>query len=139
MSLDVRSEGFLKESEPRLEFARYRIQGVFETHGRKPETIANVVSDYINVVHAVQPDHIFDPIQYNDTAGVAKGITDELERVITPMNFKVVLPHSGEVYGIFVDYLTDDHAKALREEIGVSSIPRAITMTLAHFILGELT
>lgn len=125
--------------QERLRFERYRVQSVFETHSRMPETITGVFSDYINTIHSLRPEHIFEPINRNDTTELAIGITEELEKVLQPMRSIRKTPHSGEVYGILIDYIKDDHATMLREEHNVSAIPRALTLTLAHFILGGIT
>lgn len=139
MSVVTESTISQDQAHERLAFERYRVQSVFETHARMPETITGVVSDYINAIHLLRPSHIFEPIMRNDSTELAIGITEELEQVIQPMRSIRETPHSGEVYGVFVEYIKDDHATMLREELKVSAIPRAVTLTLAHFILGGVT
>lgn len=139
MSLTVDSVLTQEDAQARLSFERYRIQAVSETHARDPDTIVGVVSDYINTVHILKPEHIFDPIERRDTRAIAIGITEELEKVIQPMGRKQLPPHSGEVYGVFVEYINDEHATMMKEKLGTSMIPRALTMTLAHFLLGGVS
>jgi hypothetical protein len=138
MSLTVESIPSQEVTQERLAFERYRVQSVFETHSRRPDIITDVVSEYINAVHVMKPSHIFEPIERNDSKAIAIGITEELEQLINPISKKLRTPHSGEVYGIFVDYITDEYSVMLRQDVGVSALPRALTMTLSHFILDGI-
>ena len=123
--------------QERLDFERYRVQGVLETHAVHTDAIVGVVSDYLNALHYFRPEHIFEPIERNETPAIAIGITEELEQVLgSQRRDRTPLPHSGEVYGVFVDYIKDEQADMLREQLKTSAIPRAVTLTLTHFILG---
>ncbi len=122
-----------------LEFNRFRLQNVLSSHSSNADAIAGVAAEYISSIHRQQPEHIFGPIKRQEFPEIAKGMTDELEEAFA-LTKESQRPkfHSGDVYGIFIAYLKDEHADMLRETLETSAVPRAITLTLAHFLLGDI-
>lgn len=122
-----------------LEFNRFRLQNVLSSHSSNAEALVGVTAEYLDSVHRYQPEHIFGPIERQEFPEIAKGMTEELEEVFA-LTEKSRRPkfHSGDVYGIFIAYLKDEHADILRETLETSAVPRAITLTMARFLLGDI-